>query len=182
MMLAISCLLVGWIKKWICTVIIQITRIVSVTVLGVFLCLFSNRGEIIVKGVGNIVKGLEVVTLLTERVPGTFDEKLFKVIFPSKFSFQVFFKLFQLSSKYISKYLSLLSLSRVDNKFPRFLYLSWSSIFLSWYLTLVYLVTICKPGAFQGLDLNFNLYLLIFSKGAHHSSNVLILLRKASLE
>ena len=53
-----------------------------------------------------------LVVTLTERVQGTSDENLFKVIF--FIPFQVFFIFFQLSSKYLLKYLCSLCLIRVD--------------------------------------------------------------------
>ena len=62
---------------------------------------FGNRSEIIVKDVLAISQGLVIVTL-TEKVLGTSNERLFKVII-FFIPFQVFFILFQLSSKYLLK-------------------------------------------------------------------------------
>ena len=59
-----------------------------------------------------ISQGLLAVTSLTERVLGTSDETLFKVII-FFIPFQVLFVLFQVSSKYLLKYLILLCLVRV---------------------------------------------------------------------
>ena len=77
--------------------------------------------------------------------------------------------LFQLSSKYLLKYLCLPCLIRVDNKFLWF-YISHEVQVFYHILHLIYLVNnlclmetdFCKPGVNQGLVLNFNLYLLIF--------------------
>ena len=43
-------------------------------------------------------------------------------------------------------------------------------------------IDFCKPGVIQGFDLNFNLYLLIFLKGAKLSNNSLILFKNISVE
>ena len=43
-------------------------------------------------------------------------------------------------------------------------------------------IDFCKPGVIQGFDLNFNLYLLIFLKGAKLSNNLLILFKNISVE
>ena len=105
-------------------------------VIDVFLCFFGKRSEIIVKGLSNITRvtnsniNSKIVTR-TERVPGTSDQRLIKVIifFIFFIPFQVFFILLQLSSKYLVKYLCLLCLIRVDNKFLWFLYFLRSSSF-----------------------------------------------------
>ena len=43
-------------------------------------------------------------------------------------------------------------------------------------------IDFCKPGVIQGFDLNFNLYLLVFLKGAKLSNNSLILFKNISVE
>ena len=45
-------------------------------------------------------------------------------------------------------------------------------------------INFCKPGVIQGFDFNFdfNLYLLIFLKGAKSSNNSLILFKNISVE
>ena len=43
-------------------------------------------------------------------------------------------------------------------------------------------IDFCKPGVIEGFDLNFNLYLLVFLKGAKLSTNSLILFKNISVE
>ena len=43
-------------------------------------------------------------------------------------------------------------------------------------------IDFCKPGVIQGFDLNFNLYLLVFLKGAKLSNNSLILFKNIAVE
>ena len=43
-------------------------------------------------------------------------------------------------------------------------------------------IDFCKPGAIKGLDLNFNLCLLVFLKSEKLSNNLLILFKNISVE
>ena len=112
---------------------------------------YGNWTDIIVKGISNITR-VTNSNIINRKGSRNIRWKIIKVIM-FFIPLQLFFIFFQLSSEYLLKYLCLVCLISVDNKFLWFLYLLWSSRFFSWSFILMYLVNslflmkidFCKP-------------------------------------
>ena len=150
----------------------------------------SNWGKIVVKDVSFFTRVSDCIFTMREcSTYSWYDIQIWHITI-DLMPFHLFFELFRLETKYFSWQFCLLLFKRVDIKFLWFLYFKWSSALIvgSFFLmksdrNLFFTeIDFCKPGVIQGFDLNFNLYLLIFLKGAKLSNNSLILFKNISVE
>ena len=137
-----------------------------------FLCSFSYRGKVIIKGVSNII-GIGYSIIIIKGQYSWYIECYSFQINKGFDSFPCLLNIISISFK-IFIIISLLTFLRKGReKISIFSVVSMK--FLFWYrglpineicnLFFTY-IDFCKPKVLQGLGLNFNLYLLIFLEGA----------------